>query len=39
MKIFNTYKNKHITFVEIGILDGGFGDLKKYFGKIQNYWY
>ena len=32
--LFNTYKNKKITFVEIGILDGGSLEIwKKYFGK------
>ena len=33
-KIFNKYKNKDITFVEIGILNGGSLNLwKNYFGK------
>lgn len=33
-KIFSKYKNKNITFVEIGILDGGSLEIwKKYFGK------
>src|SRR6056300_254239 len=32
--LFNSYKNKNITFVEIGILDGGSLEIwKKYFGK------
>ena len=32
-KLFNDYKNKGITFVEIGILDGGSLEIwKKYFG-------
>ena len=32
-KLFNEYKNKGITFVEIGILDGGSLEIwKKYFG-------
>ena len=34
MKIFLISKT-HITFVEIGILDGGIEIWKKYFGKIQ----
>jgi len=33
-KLFESYKNKPITFVEIGILDGGSLEIwKKYFGK------
>ena len=33
-KLFHKYKNKKITFVEIGILDGGSLEIwKKYFGK------
>ena len=33
-KLFENYKNKSITFVEIGILDGGSLEIwKKYFGK------
>lgn len=33
-KLFKSYKNKNITFVEIGILDGGSLEIwKKYFGK------
>src|SRR6056300_316142 len=32
--LFNSYKNKNITFVEIGVLDGGSLEIwKKYFGK------
>tara|TARA_Y100000992_G_scaffold284041_1_gene233852 strand:+ start:155 stop:964 length:810 start_codon:yes stop_codon:yes gene_type:complete len=33
-KLFTTYKNKKITFVEIGVLDGGSLEVwKNYFGK------
>ena len=33
-KLFETYKNKDITFVEIGVLDGGSLEIwKKYFGE------
>ena len=33
-KLFEKYKNKEITFVEIGVLDGGSLEMwKKYFGK------
>ena len=34
-KLFEGYKNKPITFVEIGILDGGSLEIwKKYFGRL-----